>query len=399
MILFEFQYYKLFKINLFILRLYLYVGIISLCWDYIFMLGLYIHIPFCTHKCPFCDFAAFQGLAKLEDKYIDVLIKEIDFKVKQNQVVNSIFFGGGTPSLTSIENLAKVFQVLKTKFSFAPDIEISLESTPHSLDLAKTKELINLGFNRLSIGVQTFNDSELIAINRDHTSLQAEQGIEIAHLAGFKNINIDLMYGLPSQTYESFQTSFFKLMNLSKQYPYLTHFSLYGLTLEENSPFYKLHSKNSPLYPSDEISVNMYIFANKIASQFGYDRYELSNFAKPNYQSTHNLNYWQLGEFYGFGISSYQYLNNYRQSNWKSISKYLANYETCETVEYIDPKTKLKELIMLGLRLKEGINLQEFSDKFNYNFAINHAKTIAELEENGYCLGMRSERCQVIISP
>ncbi len=351
------------------------------------MLSAYIHLPFCTHKCPFCDFAAFAGLSRLEDKYVDVLIDEINFKVKNiKPSLHTVSFGGGTPSLTSFDNLNKIMGVLHTKFNFTSDMEISLEATPHSLTREKLSQLKQLGINRLSIGVQSFNDDELKAINRDHTSLQAVEAIDLASQSGFTNINIDLMYGLPTQDLKSFKRSFDKLMNLSMQYDAIRHFSLYGLTLEGNSPFYKIHPKLSPNYPSDDESIKMYKLANNVAPDFGFERYEISNFAKPGYISRHNLNYWELGEFYGFGVGSYQYINNWRSSNTKNINKYLNDFKNLASHEEITYDIKVKESIMLGLRLKEGINLDEFHDKFNYDLTSLHSRTIDNLQRNGYII-------------
>jgi oxygen-independent coproporphyrinogen-3 oxidase len=353
-------------------------------------LSAYIHIPFCTHKCEFCDFAAFAGLNHLEQKYCDVLCREIterlDVLLQDDQyrdsALISIFYGGGTPGLIESENLARIHHALLDRLPLASDVEVTLETTPHAITDQKAKDWLKLGINRISIGVESLVDNELKAIGRDHSRQMALDGIAIAKQAGFQNISCDLMYGLPTQTNDTFKNSISQLLSIAKETP-IKHISAYGLGLAQNSPLYSKFPKGDKSYPNDDQFVDMYQTLVYELEQNGFEQYELSNFSRPGYRSIHNLSYWQNDQYLGFGVSAHRYVNHVRSSNWRSLNRYLDDYLGHETYEPIDGEISAREAIMLGLRLREGIDLGKFEQSHGFNLEERFAAQIKRLCELG----------------
>lgn len=342
-------------------------------------LSAYVHIPFCTHKCEFCDFAAFAGLAHLEDQYCQIVCSEIDERPCVVEPLDSVFYGGGTPGLISVSNLAKIQERLKEKFGLSSDCEINLETTPHAITPEKVEGWRKLGVNRLSIGVESFQDSELKAIGRDHTRSQAYDGIEKALAGGVDNLCLDFMYGLPTQSIESWTDTLNQLFALSKKYSQITHFSAYGLHLAANSPLYSKFPKNSAHYPEDKTHEQMFMSLVQLADEAGFEHYEVSNFCKPGHQSRHNLSYWNNSEYLAYGNSAHRYVGGVRSSNWRSVAKYMKNYLADETAELIDEQTRLKEAIMLGLRLRSGLDLHSFETDFGFDFLEEYRQPVEKL--------------------
>jgi oxygen-independent coproporphyrinogen-3 oxidase len=345
----------------------------------------YVHIPFCTHKCEFCDFAAFAGMDHLETEYCDIVCKEIVARTsgERQEALNSIFYGGGTPGLIEVDNLTRIHETLAESVGIASGCEISLETTPHSITPEKAHGWLKLGINRLSIGVESLHDEELKAIGRDHSKAQALRGLEIACRAGFANISIDLMYGLPTQTVESWSRTLDELFELTRIYPQLNHFSAYSLHLATNSPLYSMHPKNSSAYLQEDSFVELFENLVSSAAQAGFEHYEVSNFAKPGFRSRHNLSYWNNSEYLAFGVSAHRYVGGVRSSNWRSLNVYMKDYLGDETSEFIDPHTRMKEAIMLGLRLREGINLDEFTREFDIDLLSKFNRQISKLTAGG----------------
>jgi oxygen-independent coproporphyrinogen-3 oxidase len=335
----------------------------------------YIHIPFCTHKCEFCDFAAFAGLIELEDEYCQVLAGEIESRLGQRPEplsLKTVFYGGGTPGLIKPSNIAMIHKQL---LKFAPlqkglqpdEIEIAMETTPHAITAEKAQEWRAIGINRLSIGIESLSDAELTAIGRDHSVAEAIAGIKLAHQAGFDSISIDFMYGLPTQTLASWQATLDKAIELTEQFPSIQHISAYGLEIAKNSPLLSRFPRDSSSYPSDDLCVEMYETLVSTLEAQNYQQYEVSNFAKPGQQSQHNLTYWRNAPYFAFGVGAHRYVDGVRSANLRSLKKYMRSPLTDEVSEIIDPKTRIKEGIMLGLRLIQGIDLGQFEQDYGIN--------------------------------
>ncbi len=345
----------------------------------------YLHIPFCSHKCDFCDFAAFAGLDHLEDAYAVVVEKEIAERLatsEQRHTLSSIFYGGGTPGLMAPANLSKIHNSLRQHTKFAPDCETSLETTPHAITTDKLKSWNEIGINRLSIGIESLNDDELVAMGRDHTRQQAFDGITKALDSQIKNISLDLMYGLPTQTKQSWNRTLSDIVALAKN-PSIKHVSAYGLHLASNSPLYSRFPKGSPQFPNDDLFSDMFDELVETLTNSGFTHYEVSNFAKPGFESRHNLGYWQNHQYLGFGVSAHRYVNGARSSNWRSLKKYMNDPLGSETFEPIDEPTRIKEGIMLGLRMRKGINLAEFKRDYGIDLEHEFAAQVAKLTAGG----------------
>lgn len=350
-------------------------------------LSAYVHIPFCTHKCEFCDFAAFAGLSHLESDYCDIVCKEIeqrDVESVKHHRLDSIFYGGGTPGLISVSNLAKIHERLIEKFGINADCEINLETTPHAITPEKIREWSRLGINRLSIGVESLQDDELKAIGRDHSREQAYRGISTALENGFENISLDFMYGLPTQTLESWKDTLSQLFELTATHPEIVHFSAYSLHLASNSPLYSKFPKDSPQYPEDDLHVEMFLTLVKMACEAGFQHYEVSNFSKPGHHSRHNISYWNSTDYVAYGVSAHRYVSGVRSSNWRSIKTYMKDYLGDETFETIDVETRKREAIMLGLRLRKGLDLNAFNREFGIDMLQENSKSIAKLKDGGF---------------
>ncbi|CAN5473870.1 radical SAM family heme chaperone HemW [soil metagenome] len=326
----------------------------------------YIHIPFCTHKCEFCDFAAFAGLIELEDEYCQVLVGEIESRLAPRTEplsLKTVFYGGGTPGLIKPSNIAMIHkQLLKYAplQTSGPALEIAMETTPHAITAEKAQEWLEIGINRLSIGIESLCDAELTAIGRDHSVAQAIDGVKLAHQAGFTSISIDFMYGLPTQTMSSWQATIDAALALTKECPSIQHISAYGLEIAKNSPLLSRFPRDSASYPSDDLCVEMYEYLVATLEQNNYQQYEVSNFAKPGQESQHNLTYWRNAPYFAFGVGAHRYVDGVRSANLRSLKKYMRSPLSDEVSELIDPATRLKEGIMLGLRLIEGIDLKQF---------------------------------------
>lgn len=349
----------------------------------------YIHIPFCTHKCEFCDFAAFAGLIELEDEYCQILAGEIESRLSQRQEalsLKTIFYGGGTPGLIKPSNIAMIHKQL---LKFAPlqtglkpgELEIALETTPHAITAQKAQEWLEIGINRLSIGIESLSDAELSAIGRDHSVAEAVAGVAIAHQAGFESISIDFMYGLPTQTLASWQATLDAAIELTERYPSIQHISAYGLEIAKNSPLLSRFPRDSASYPSEDHCVEMYEALVRTLDSHNYQQYEVSNFAKPGQQSQHNLTYWRNAPYFAFGVGAHRYVDGVRSANLRSLKKYMRSPLTDEVSEIIDAQTCIKEGIMLGLRLVQGIDLKQFEQDYEVDLLATQGSEIDYLCE------------------
>ena len=338
----------------------------------------YIHIPFCLRKCNYCSFVSGKNIEK-KDIYISALLKEIKQKYK-NEKLKTLYIGGGTPTLLDTENIKQIIE----HFYFEKDAEITIEANPETIEKEKIKKIKKLGINRISLGVQTFNNDILKSIGRIHTEETIYNSIKTIKDADFSNISVDLIYGLPNQDINLFKKDLEKALSLDVQ-----HISTYGLKIEEGSFFYKKPPKN---IPNDEEQANMYSFLCKFLKENKFEHYEISNFAKEDNKSKHNCAYWKNKNYYGFGLNASGYENNIRYRNNSNLNEYIKNPLLLEEKIELSKEEIKEEEIFLALRLEEGIDIQNLNKKFNIDFEKEY-KTIIEKYsklnllklENGFC--------------
>lgn len=317
------------------------------------MKSCYIHIPFCDSICSYCDFCKFIKNEEWVNKYLVALEKEIKSKYK-NELLNTIYIGGGTPSCLNISELNKLFNIIKL-FNKDKSIEFTFECNIENITKEKLELLYNNGVNRLSIGVQTFNNKYLSFLNRNHTKEDVINKINLAKKIGFKNINIDLIYALPNQTLEELESDIDEFLKLD-----ITHISTYSLIIEPNTKLYINEINNI----DDELDYKMYKLICDKLKKNGYNHYEVSNFSKEGFESQHNLTYWNNNEYYGFGIGASGYIDGIRYDNTKSFNKYISGFYIKESHE-LDINETIENEFILGLRKINGINKQEFKNKYN----------------------------------
>ena len=365
-------------------------------------LGIYIHIPFCVQKCLYCDFVSGPATIEIKRDYVNQLLKEIEIRAEQlcpfsseegesednvqefesakDYVVDSVFIGGGTPSVVDGEWIKEILCKLKETFVFDKDCECSIEVNPGTVDYEKLLCYRQAGINRLSIGLQSCNDNELKALGRIHDYAAFEETYRLARKAGFTNINVDLMSAIPEQTEESFNRSLKQICELGPE-----HLSVYSLIVEESTPFYDMELK----LPDEEEERRMYHNTAALLKRYGYEQYEISNYAKSGKRCRHNLRYWQCEEYIGFGCAAASFVNGVRWKNTENRTeymKYLADGKTlqgnfyCEK-EMLTESDKMSEFFILGLRMNRGVSLEEFKEKFGkdiyeaYNISLeNHLK-------------------------
>lgn len=314
----------------------------------------YIHIPFCKSKCHYCSFISFNKL-KLKNDYLQALKKEIsEFYQKEN--LNTLYFGGGTPSLLEVTEFNKIINL----FNFSQKPEITVELNPESVNYQYIRGLYDIGINRLSLGCQSFNDEILKQINRRHNSSQVIEAVKTIKNAGFKNISLDFIYGLPNQTPEMFYDDLKTAIKSGVQ-----HISLYGLKIEKGCYFYKHLPQN---LPDEDTQADMYLGAIELLTSSGFEHYEVSNFSLPNHNSKHNLTYWNNEEYYGFGVASHGYVNGIRYGNLETIENYIENPITKKERKILTYQDRLEEEIFLGLRKIKGIDTEKINTKFEINF-------------------------------
>ena len=342
----------------------------------------YIHIPFCAHKCDFCDFAAFSGLDDLSEQYTQTVINEIEGRLSaqpNDSKLRTVFFGGGTPGYVDPKQLGAIIHSLEQHTGLDADAELCLETTPQTITIEKCKQWQDFGIKRISIGIESLNDDELNALSRGHTRDQALAGFETARAGGFENIALDLMYGLPEQTVESWMQTLDDLLALQPE-----HVSAYGLTIAENSPLLMRYPRESSSYPDEDAFVELYDALVEKCTAAGLPQYEIANFAKPGFESKHNLTYWQNKEYLAFGVSAHRYYQGTRSSNFRSLKRYMREFLQDETSEIIDSPTRLKEAIFLGLRLRKGINLKNLAIDFGVDLTVSRSSELAKLSDGGF---------------
>ena len=321
-------------------------------------LGLYIHIPFCLSKCRYCDFCSFPHPKPDNIKnYIEKLFCEIEEygSIYSEYTVTTVYFGGGTPTLIEADTLVSLLDTVKKNFKVTSNAEISVECNPATADSGYFKTIRLGGFNRLSIGVQSMNDGELRLLGRLHKATDAKKAVADGRDAGFENISLDVMYGIPDQTEESLKETLIEVCGLAPE-----HISLYGLKIEDGTHFAK--HVNELSLPDEDSEYRMYMASSMLLASKGYEKYEISNFSKEGKQSRHNLKYWHREDYLGLGLAAHSCIENKRFSNTCDIEKYLRG-EYLENEETVSEHDILCEKIMLGMRLSEGVNFDTLGAK------------------------------------
>lgn len=337
--------------------------------------SVYIHIPFCLQKCHYCCFVSYTNNENYINSYINALVNEIEFNLQKSPVkkLATIYIGGGTPSIIPVEYYKRIIASLNKYTNISSDCEFTIEINPGTVDYQYLKTLRELGINRLSIGVQSFNNEILTIINRKHSSKQAIDAIKLAQKAGFDNVSIDLIYGLPRQTTEDWLNTLDIAVNQNIQ-----HISAYGLKIEDGTYFGNNEPKN---LPDDEKTSDMYLKTIHKLKSAGFEHYEISNFARLKMQSKHNMNYWENNEYFGFGIAAHGYINGIRYSNCIELNDYITNPLQKNNENYISQDEKLEEAIFLGMRMLKGIDLVKFQDKYNVDLITKHKATVDKYQD------------------
>ncbi len=350
-------------------------------------MGLYVHIPFCKQKCMYCDFPAYQNLQDYYETYIYALVQEIDLWISEHpeskeRPIDTIYFGGGTPTELSIQQIKMILDKIKSTFTITDDCHMTIESNPGEVDLRYLTKLVQLGFNRISFGVQTFDDKALTMLHRSHNGEKAKEAVYDAKEAGFADINIDLIYGLPRQSLDDIKRN----LTIVEELP-INHISTYGLQVEVGTYLYHLVQKNLISIPSESIDEAMYDTMMEGLKELGFERYEISNFSKDNSYSRHNLKYWHYVDYLGFGAGAHSFYNGVRRSNNRNVMPYIQSVDryvmpTIDT-ETITLERAQEDFCFLALRTKWGLDEQKFEDTFGVSVYDLFGTTLEDLVSKG----------------
>lgn len=339
-------------------------------------ISLYIHIPFCIRKCLYCDFPSFSGMESVFDDYVRMLCREIDetYSDYRGMEVKSIFVGGGTPSVLPPALLGRISDKIFSRFDVDSKAEITIETNPGTLDAKKLGEMKSMYFNRLSMGLQAWQDRLLKKLGRIHTADEFETNFLQARDAGFKNINVDLMFALPAQSLDDWQETLEKVMKLRPE-----HISAYSLIIEEGTPFFDMFDRGE-LKETDEVTDRkMYYLAKEMLSDKGYKQYEISNFAKEGFECYHNKVYWRTEEYQGFGLGAHSYAGGVRFHNTYDMKEYLRGEGLRLDKEFLSLQEKQEEFMFMGLRMNEGVSETEFLRRFGESMDSVYGDEIKEL--------------------
>lgn len=327
-------------------------------------LGLYIHIPFCKAKCAYCDFYSLAHSEEKMDAYMAALLRHLEEVAPRaaGMQVDTVYFGGGTPSYLGAARLCRILQTVLRRYDVARDAEITLEANPDSAgDWKELRRLRRAGFNRLSLGVQSTDDALLRRIGRVHTYEQVQQAVKAARKAKFTNLSLDLIYGLPGQTVEDWQRTLADAVALGPE-----HLSCYGLKLEEGTPLWQ--QRQTLTLPDDDAQADMYLYTVAALGEMGYEQYEISNFAKPGKASRHNLKYWNMEEYAGFGPGVHSDFGGVRYGYVRDIDSYIAGKLVLSESENDSTLARDYEYVMLSLRTAAGIDRQTFEKRYRQRF-------------------------------
>lgn len=340
--------------------------------------GIYIHIPFCKSRCSYCDFATdvYRNEESVE-RYVSALCKEIsDFKSPKSSV-ETIYFGGGTPSLLNANQLEKIINTIHKNFSILPEIEFTLEMNPATVSLEKLQDFKKLGVNRASFGVQTFDDRALKILARGHDAQDARTTFELLRKANFYNISFDLIAGLPNQILSNWEDNLNKAIDLQPE-----HLSLYLLEIHESTPLAEqIRSKRQPL-PDEDLAAEMYELMLEKVAKNGFEQYEISNFSKPNFESKHNNKYWLCEPVFAFGVSAHSFDGKSRYANERDTNQYVQKIEKGESpIVFREEIDLASEFVFLRLRLTKGLDLVEYKRLFGIDLLGKFAEDLKNLKE------------------
>ncbi len=342
-------------------------------------IGLYVHIPFCKKKCNYCDFCSYAGLdPSLRAGYLRALSEEIaSYGGEEHPPVDTVFLGGGTPSLLTPVEIADLFAALRKTFHLLPDAEITAESNPGTLDREKIDAFCRAGVNRLSIGLQSVHESELRTLGRIHSYADFLDAYRLAKAGGIENIGVDLMYAFPGQTPASFHETLDTVVSLAP-----SHISAYGLIVEDGTPFGE--RREALILPDEDEELAMYEDACRTLAAAGYRHYEVSNYALPGRECRHNLRYWHEEEYIGFGVSAHSYYRGERFATSRDIRAYSeGKCKQLRTKEHIDKANEAEEYTMLALRTSEGVDLSLYQKRFSRSFLEGREESVARFVSLG----------------
>ncbi|HEY9744584.1 MAG TPA: radical SAM family heme chaperone HemW [Oculatellaceae cyanobacterium] len=355
---------------------------------------IYLHVPFCVSRCIYCDFYVVLEKHGGKDAYVDAVCREIALRFAEINAsdfpegIQTLYVGGGTPSLLPVSAYQRIFEALNRYLPFAKNAEITIEANPGGPFLQSAEAYLELGFNRISVGVQSLNDRELKRLSRIHSAAEAKHFIQRLQQVGWRNISVDLMYALPKQTLEDWRETLRQVVTLEVQ-----HVSMYGLKVEEGTPLETLGqhpvAKASYAVPSDDENVAMYFEGLAMLEAAGFRRYEFSNLAKPGCESRHNLNYWNQGDFLALGVAAHGYWNGVRYETVRDLQAYLENPLAGERFP-CEPEEQLENAIIFGLRKAEGIDIPALERVFGFDFQARYGHILTKYE--GEFLERRAER-------
>ena len=351
--------------------------------------GIYIHIPFCIRKCPYCSFTSFTSEKIPEKEYINAILKEIETRCRETDIpdIGTVYFGGGTPSLISPGGISAILSAIAENFKLI-NPEISIEANPGTVNLERLRDYRNAGINRLSIGVQSFNDRLLLNLGRSHNSKEALNTLESAGKAGFDNTGIDLIHSIEGESLQDWEDDLKEAVSLHPE-----NISAYNLTIEEGTPFHHSQEKGLLYLPQEEEQTEMLLTTIEILCSAGYEHYEVSNYAMPGFRSQHNQIYWNGGDYLGIGVSAHSYIRKgwgIRRANSSNLTEYLNlinNKGTAVVDEEILSKEKaMGEAVFLGLRMMEGIVLNDFESRFGTGIETAFTNAVEELRTEGFLI-------------
>ncbi len=348
------------------------------------MLSLYLHVPFCVRKCLYCGFYSTRYSSQQAFSYVSALqIEAARYKDNFSKVVfDSVYIGGGTPTVLSREQWVPIFKIIHENFRLSENVEFTVEANPNTITVDNIVFLRAHGVNRLSIGVQSFSDRVLKTLGRAHTAAQAEEAFKTARNAGFQNISIDLMYGVPGQSHDDWVTSVHRVLTLEPE-----HISSYCLSLDEGSQFMREAEAGRLALPDDDVAARMYEFAFRALTGAGYRHYEISNFSLSGYECLHNMNYWERGEYLGLGPGAWSFISGERYHAVADLHEYsrrlIAGLSIVEDVETAKNGRAAEETIMLGLRTAKGIDLRKYEQEFGPEASRYLEACIATLRDSG----------------
>lgn len=349
------------------------------------MTAVYIHIPFCEHICYYCDFNKVFLEGQPVDEYVDLLIKEMEILTEKHPMspVETVFVGGGTPTTLTEAQLAKLCSAISRLLPMTESAEFSFEANPGDLSISKLQVMKDHGVNRLSMGVQSFNNELLKKIGRIHTVDDVYQSVNNAKQVGFENVSIDLIFSLPGQTEADFEDTLTKALDLD-----LPHYSAYSLIIEPKTIFYNLMQKGKLILPGEDAEANMYEKLMSTMEKHGRKQYEISNFAKPGYESRHNIVYWSNEHYFGFGAGAHGYIGETRYANYGPLKKYMQPLQNGDLPTFqqkeLSLKEKMEEEMFLGLRKVAGVDKAHFQAKFGQSLDATFANAIDKTIEKGW---------------